>query len=953
MTIPRPAWQTDELEEEWVDEEDVDEEAEQQEEDVDDLNSVANTSSSSISLTIPLSSIANLHTQDDTHNSNSSFRAGTFHINEDVAPAGFLKKTPGRAAKSAIKDFFSPLPLERMFEPPSPPVASTSHLAPPPRVGLPGSSPLSGLGIHSDMSDDPGNPFAASDEQGNAQFTFSVPKQRTVARIGNGLDTPQAQSTPGPMNRPANLAPPTDPRLRLFQFQYDTFTRDHLSAMVDSIAVNTPSNGSKSKFTSFIGTPLNLGQALSRVSESTDAEGEIRSAKRVKLSPRSDYYGEGDGAGAVIGRPVVLYGRDYVGESKNLMAQIKQARDFSTVSTVPSSTPATSRIADHSQMAQPGRSIVVEQNTASPCMYFFSLRAFRPSKSACVAAHLEPPRPPSSASLGATPTTTGSSTILQQAATLMAQIKHDVNGHKRIFSGDTTFTHTSSFVDDKTRAVSPPPASSSIIIHTTGSERSRGRWSRSSSATSNGGSRPREPTVPHRTAIPDIVVDALTDEISNLDLVNRPTAPTTDSLSRSTNSSLASSKRRNVPKSTSQTYTQPSQSDSLASSVATNAANLAAPSQNAHPSSAVRTGASEDLNRYVSSSTASSGAGSAATASSTVVSFVKHAGPPPSVPSHAQIRRIGPDDIPRLPERVGNMVLDPIKMRWVKSSGTTKSRELNNTADTDASEDPFRDIDSLDEDNDDDVTGAEQQATVQHLAEASFKVVDHRMARIEEQSEVEEDAEEAHLTSFSFDEPVSVDVAPAISQGTLGEVVPQEDPFDSDDDIQDERFLVTATELVPSGLDSGSDCDDYSQDSDADTDTVQVLVTLDEQSTPIASSSAAPVIPRSVLKTVISVEHAGKPPQIQEYYVTPAPRKRHRRSVSFSDGKHEGQIRGLGRKGDDDDSMSMTDNSFVSFTEGNSAVLAPSARSKRIADMMEALETSGRYLLFMTREVDA
>ncbi|KAF8479459.1 hypothetical protein JB92DRAFT_2822519 [Gautieria morchelliformis] len=40
-------------------------------------------------------------------------------------------------------------------------------------------------------------------------------------------------------------APPTDPRLRLFQFQIDTFTREHLSTMVNSIAVHAPSDSSK------------------------------------------------------------------------------------------------------------------------------------------------------------------------------------------------------------------------------------------------------------------------------------------------------------------------------------------------------------------------------------------------------------------------------------------------------------------------------------------------------------------------------------------------------------------------------------------------------------------------------------------------------------------------------------------------------------------------------------
>src|SRR5438132_728975 len=72
--------------------------------------------------------------------------------------------------------------------------------------------------------------------------TFSVPREtssRSNALGAGGL--PQAQSTPNPLFLPRAAAPPTDPRLKLFQFQYDTYTREHLSALVDSIAINTPS----------------------------------------------------------------------------------------------------------------------------------------------------------------------------------------------------------------------------------------------------------------------------------------------------------------------------------------------------------------------------------------------------------------------------------------------------------------------------------------------------------------------------------------------------------------------------------------------------------------------------------------------------------------------------------------------------------------------------------------
>jgi hypothetical protein len=102
--------------------------------------------------------------------------------------------------------------------------------------------------------------------------------------------------------------------------------------MVDSIAINTTSADSGTGNQS----PEKGNQGLSPVSELTGlSASDLRSAKRVKLSPGSDFYGEGDGAGAVISRPKNQR-KDYVGESRSLMQQIRQARDFSTISTATS-----------------------------------------------------------------------------------------------------------------------------------------------------------------------------------------------------------------------------------------------------------------------------------------------------------------------------------------------------------------------------------------------------------------------------------------------------------------------------------------------------------------------------------------------------------------------------------------------------------------------------------------
>jgi protein NUD1 len=323
MLSHRPAWQTEELAEEWVDQDEHSSARWQ-----DSVSSHA-VSSSDISLTeaLPSTFIRG------GSSSPAPSAIGTFVVKQDVPAAPLLQKTPGKRNKSQIKDFFSPMPLEMMFNPPSPPstdalpLPSSSHQTTAPIVP----SRLSKVHVPGDKSSE----HEADDEiletdipnmvgfDGrrpgmNCQFTFSIPDPNQGA--------PMAQSTPSGLSPAQPNAPPIDPRLRLFQFQYDTFTRDHLSAMVDSIAVNSPSGGS--------GSPNGSGNILSRV---TEAEGEsmsrMRSTKRIKLSPATDF-SEAVSSNPGPSRPPS--GRDYVGESRNLMEQIRLARDFSTISTVAS-----------------------------------------------------------------------------------------------------------------------------------------------------------------------------------------------------------------------------------------------------------------------------------------------------------------------------------------------------------------------------------------------------------------------------------------------------------------------------------------------------------------------------------------------------------------------------------------------------------------------------------------
>ncbi len=314
----QPGWQTEELQDEWPDEEDD------------------NCHTRSISLTIPVDPQSLPVGHVDV--------PGTFLIRQDV-PSVFPQKTHG-PKKSLIKDFFSPIPLERMFEPPSPERDSQSVLNPPIHGSLPHFVPLSTVPATSSrvtslgglVNSNPPDVAPLDGWQSNmyCQFTFTVPNPAPSPRVTPAF--PRTKNTPGTAT---SVIPSVDPPLRLFQFQYDTFTRDHLSAMVDSIAINSPSGSNTGNLAANTSSPF----GLPTVSEASApfSSIELRSAKRVKLSPISDFDDPKDGnsCGGWVHR------RDYVGESRSLMARIKDTRD-SILSTPVSVASATYSDAKHS-----------------------------------------------------------------------------------------------------------------------------------------------------------------------------------------------------------------------------------------------------------------------------------------------------------------------------------------------------------------------------------------------------------------------------------------------------------------------------------------------------------------------------------------------------------------------------------------------------------------------------
>ncbi|KAH9480554.1 Septation initiation network scaffold protein cdc11 [Psilocybe cubensis] len=937
MSNPVPAWQTEELQDEWPEEEEGAEEEE---------NNLS-YGSRSVSLTVPLST--HIHTTADfepdvTPSGSGRAPAGTFVVREEVAHAPLLPKTPGRNKKNAIKDFFTPLPLERMFEPPSPPVQD-GHAS---RASNP--SPLSHVSnaqtveeveqaeeeeeedeiMETDMPNM--NSFHGRKATQGCQFTFAMPRSGP----SRPSPLPQAQSTPNPPTVANNVAPLTDPRLRLFQFQYDTYTREHLSALVDSIAINTPSGTG----TGTTATPTSFNNGLSRVSEVTGTAANMshmRSTKRIKLSPSSDLYG-GSPPQATIARPKI-YGKDYVGESLSLMQKIKQARDYSTISTVAST-----------QTNSP--SVVEEESAKKKSDRYLNLKQQQqPSGSQRKPSFLAVPEQtssnPSSSGTASQSTSYSSSSYRQKAAALMDQIKSDVKRQKRIFSGDTETSHVTTHVEDSDTSIMASVKSVSDI-----KENSRHSHRRTSSLKKNLISR----ASPRKQGKQNIEDTDIAHNLSRLSIqqqqpqqqhpiVNVTLIPASQSVLPS-----------NIPHEIGQDGQQRAPPPS----------SLAPPS---YPSNSVRLSTNEDMNRFVSSSTTASGttitAGSAP-------SFVKHAGP-------AHIRTIAPTDLPSLPERFGDMLFDKVMMRWVKNTAQATmdpEKAINQTEEL--SDDPFGDIESLRDDSrpaEGNTQPAASPSPEPQQEEEQFEHAEEEeganedegpvvvsagagvgeMSRISEHSEVE-DAEELELSNFSTD--ASVQSAHIVHLMTGVDTAEYEDETsDSEDDhdlhtatqraeINDAEFdseyedspsrnnrtvdVLSPPRRVPSVSAPASasvpgplhpEQQQQQQQQFLTVQTVQVHA-VTSFSTPSRGHSSlmagTPVIKSAMKSNSVTPTSALKNGSYRHNYQTPDHKKAHHRSVSFSDGKREGPIQGIGASGGGPQSV----------------------RSKRIADLMDALEYS-------------
>ncbi|KAL8290415.1 hypothetical protein RQP46_002673 [Phenoliferia psychrophenolica] len=209
--------------------------------------------------------------------------------------------------------------LRRLFDPPSPPTPLPPSSLPAPSVphfnfspplvprtswkSIPHFSPTDSSSAASDTGATPlarAYPVAHFDSD---ETPTRKPSSRTSFPLHAVSPSVPASSlnlpaTPGPSHAPNSTTPGS--QLRIFEFQYDTFTRDHLAALVDEIdelgsASSEPSSATRrgqdaAWETSFVEVPpVDKGKGKEVATgpeeeESSDDDG--RASKRIRLSPR-------------------------------------------------------------------------------------------------------------------------------------------------------------------------------------------------------------------------------------------------------------------------------------------------------------------------------------------------------------------------------------------------------------------------------------------------------------------------------------------------------------------------------------------------------------------------------------------------------------------------------------------------------------------------------------------
>ncbi len=305
------------------------------------------------------------------------------------------------------------------------------------------------------------------------------------------------------------------------------------------------------------------------------------------------------------------------------------------------------------------------------------------------------------------------------------------------------------------------------------------------------------------------------------------------------------------------------------------------------------------------------------------------------------MKHITPSDVPSLPDRVGKMVFDKELLKWVKASPDLNVEHVPEMND---SEDPFKDFDSIHEDDVEKAAGKPlDEDGGEDMDLLSTELEKSRIVDVPTDSEME-DEEEMELTSFTFDHRATRSEQDA-EAGNLP--------------LEDEKITETTGQFSTVDLQSDHsivDCD-VRQDpiiSRTDEPALQdtpphmlaprvgnVLTTPRATARTWQGPAPTPII-RSAMKSssITPVSALKKPEQSQIH--TPANKTRHRRSVSFSDGKRDGPIVGIGKSIPTPETTACTEDESSSEVSGLDPdnALQPSARTKRISDMLDGLGDS-------------
>ncbi|CAE6437948.1 unnamed protein product [Rhizoctonia solani] len=702
---------------------------------------------------------------------------------------------------------------------------------------------------------------------------------RPSSRASSNMDEPPLRDgyrTPSP-----GMLAQRDARLKLFQFHYDTFTRDHLSALVDSIAVG--SVGSSPSLQQ-VNTMEFQGDNPHALSTPSDA---VRYAKKIKLTPPEDFSdwdgersgeeqadGEATDNDAEYGSRPPSRGIHYTDAARNIMQAMRDARGFdgeSVASIIQQST---------------------EQDDEEGEVDMDMDEEFRSSF--------------------------GSATndYRRRGADLMAQLREefsdDEDGSMRegsIMTRDGSTSGGGSLIIKglntlQPRRPNPEALSPSDLVVNRDPPSSFGRrtclWS----------SRSQDPVEQLSSSM---LTAGLDDKSGSIKSSPRQFLRKLSAVDEASRVSVRDGGLVQPPKiSVVEASPEPPRAPERPTGRGRSASDLSARIQPPNASFRSRPLAQSylepqrpvsptrhDMNRFVSSSSTTDTKTSTACSAG---SYVKHAGPP--IPG---VRQIVPSDLPAeaLPERVGRMVYDRAAMRWRQEADGNVSE----------SEDPFRDFDSF-------ASTVEEQ---EHEGQAL-----HPMQEADEH-EVDMEQDSTSDSNVTLSDPAK---ALAVEKATQSSIT-----YDSD--VSTELNVVDVSPTTSLANLDGDDLNLYEpslKSTPADLDDQDYEPELHEQEhTNIEVLPARPVGPlRPALKSATSTPaaSAGSSRRSTPEF-TPNQNAQGRRSVSFSDGRMSGKIRGLSIRDIANDTPSELTSLTLTTPESEAA---PSSRMQRIENLLDALE---------------